>query len=336
MNKQDLEKIISAFYQEFLLRQPDKPGLYYFVSMIQNGEFTIDDVKKLLFDSKEAQAIKNYSHYSDKYWNNLETVVKYKNKLSTDNENIHWLHDILTRFKEYLPFENVLIVGCGNGWLERKLSDMHIGKNFDAFDISEKYIQESKEKKENRNIHYFIDDINNLQKIKSKKYDAIFNFAILHHATEIDSAMKKLAESLKSGGLIFNEEFVGPARNQYSDEHLRIMLEVHSDLPERFRSKHTLRPPLANFRVEPSEAIHSDLVISIFKKYFETIYERNMNGGVAYQILWNNIEQFKNSDDKEAKKWLDYILENDFEFSKQGKVPTLFWYGVGKPKLPNE
>ncbi len=112
MNKNDLEKKISAFYKEFLLRQPDKTGLYYFVSIIENGEFTLDGVKKLLSESDEAQAIKNYSHYSDKYWNDLQTVVKYKNKLSTDNENTHWINDILIRFKEYLPFENVLIVGC--------------------------------------------------------------------------------------------------------------------------------------------------------------------------------------------------------------------------------
>ena len=159
-----------------------------------------------------------------------------------------------------------------------------------------------------------------------------FNFAILHHATEIDSAMEKLSNSLKSTGLIFNEEYVGPARNQYSDDHLERMLEINADLPQRFRSKHVLRPPLANFRIEPSEAIHSDLVVSTFKKYFDMVYERNMNGGIAYQILWNNVEEFRNSNDPEAVKWLNYLIEEDLKLSKQNKVDILFWYGVGKPK----
>ena len=150
MDKNNLEKKISAFYEEFLLRKPDKTGLYYFVSMIENGESTIDDVKKLLSESTEAKAIKNYSHYSDKYWNDLETVVKYKNKLSTDNENTHWIDDLTNRFSKQVPFENILIVGCGNGWLERRLYDQGIGKNFDAFDISEKYIEEAE--KENRGV----------------------------------------------------------------------------------------------------------------------------------------------------------------------------------------
>ena len=168
--------------------------------------------------------------------------------------------------------------------------------------------------------------------LESKKYDAIFNFAILHHATEIDSALKKLSQCLKSDGLMFNEEYVGPARNQYSDEQLRLMIEVNSDLPEMFRTKHILRPPLANFRVEPSEAIHSDLVLSTFKKYFDIVYERDMNGGIAYQILWNNIESFTNYEDPESKKWLNYLLERDLYYSKEKRVPVMFWYGVGTSK----
>lgn len=332
INNLDYEKIVCDLYEEILLRQPDKTGLYYFVSQLKSEKISVDDIKKLLLESEEGKSIQNFSHYTDKYWNDLQVVNEYKNKLSTDNQQIDWINDISNKFSNYIPFENVLIVGCGNGWLERRLYDQGIGKNFDAFDISEDYLVEAKEKKEHRNINYFVDDINNLQNLTNEKYDAIFNFAILHHADKIDLAMKKLSDSLKPNGLIFNEEYVGPARNQYTDEHLEKMFAVNSDLPERFRSKHALRPPLENFRVEPSEAIHSDLVISTFKKYFDVIHERNMNGGIAYQILWNNIEEFNNSDDPEAKKWLAYLLEQDLKFSNEKKVPILFWYGVGTSK----
>ena len=130
---------------------------------------------------------------------------------------------------------------------------------------------------------------------------------------------------------MFNEEYVGPAKNQYTDKHLELMIQINSDLPEQLRSKNHLRPPIENFRIEPTEAIHSDLVRPTFEKYFDVVYERNFNGGIAYQILWNNIEEF-DKDKDESKKWLEYLLENDHKFSSNGKVPTLFWYGVGKPK----
>ena len=328
----NFEKTVNDLFEEILLRKPDKTGLFYFTSQLKNNKLTLNELKKILSDSEEGQAIKNFSHYSDKYWNDIPMVERYKNKLSTDDENTHWLNDILTRFKEYLPFKNILIVGCGNGWLERQLYEMKIGLHFDAFDVSQKYIDEAKKLSKNMPINYFIEDINTMSHIENKKYDAVFNFAILHHAAEIENATKRISEVLKPGGLIFNEEYVGPARNQYSDEHLEIMLEVMSDLPERFRSKHRLRPALANFRVEPSEAIHSDQVIPMFKKYFDIVYERNMNGGIAYMILWNNIEHFINYEDPESKKWFNYLLERDTYYSKEKRVPVLFWYGVGTSK----
>ena len=329
----DVAERVSALYEDILQRKPDKTGLYYFVSRITKKQITIDDVEKILSESEEAKSLKEYTHYSDKYWNDLEIVVKYKNKLATGNENVSWVGDILTRFKEYLPFNDVLIVGCGNGWLERQLYDLGIGKHFDAFDMSEKYIDEAKELKQSRTIDYFLDDINSMSKIEDEKYDAVFNFAVLHHAAEVDNALKKLAKCLKTNGLMFNEEYVGPARNQYSDQHLKYMLEIMSDLPEKFRSKvGFLRPPLANFRVEPSEAIHSDLILPLIPKYFDIVYQRNLNGGVAYQILHNNIQEYENPN-SESEKWLEYLLKEDFKLSKENKVPILFWYGVCKPKI---
>jgi len=258
-------------------------------------------------------------------------VRKYKNKLATGDENKDWIEDILSRFKDLLPFDKVLIVGCGNGWLERRLYDLGIGVNFDAFDISEKYIKEAKSKSGHRKINYFLEDVNTMKGIKNNNYDAVFNFAILHHVTDVDSAIKRLSQVIKSHGLMFNEEYVGPARNQYSDEHIQLMLEVMSDLPKKYHSVYPLRPALANFRIEPTEAIHSDLVRPIFSKYFDIMYERNLNGGIAYQILWNNIDGFL-EDSEKASQWLEYLLRKDEELSKIDKVPILFWYGVGHPK----
>ena len=329
----DVAERVSALYEDILQRKPDKTGLYYFVSRITKKQITIDDVEKILSESEEAKSLKEYTHYSDKYWNDLEIVVKYKNKLATGNENVSWIGDILTRFKEYVPFDDVLIVGCGNGWLERQLYDLGIGKHFDAFDMSEKYIDEAKELKQSRAIDYFLDDINSMSKIEDEKYDAVFNFAVLHHAEEVDNALKKLAKCLKTNGLMFNEEYVGPARNQYSDQHLKHMLEVMSDLPEKFRTKvKFLRPPLENFRVEPSEAIHSDLILPLIPKYFDIVYQRNLNGGIAYQLLHNNIQEFEDDSNTESVKWLEYLLKQDVVYTDDGRVPILFWYGVCKPK----
>ena len=328
----NLEESIDELYQDILKRPADKLGLEYFASMLKNGKMELKDVKKNLLNSEEGKNIQSFLHYSAEYWNDLEQVQRYKNRLATGNKNKDWIVDILSRFKQFLPFKKVLIVGCGNGWLERKLFDLRIGIHFDAFDISESYLETAKKEKGSRSIDYFVDDINTMKKIKNNYYDAIFNNAVLNHTEKLEFAFSKLAKALKPNGLMFNEEYVGPARNQYTNTHLEIMKKISEKLPEHLRSKYPLRPSLENFRVEPTEAIHSDKIRETFENLFDVVYQRNLNGGIAYQILWNNVKQFKNSSDPDTKNELKKLIDQDETLSKNNKVPILFWYGVGIPK----
>lgn len=324
-------EFLNLLYKEVLLRLPDKEGFEHYLTSLINKKMTLRDVIIQIVNSDEARNIASFTHYSASFWNHLDEVKKYLNRLSTGNEDIDWMSDIKNLFGKHIPFNEVLIVGCGNGWVERKLFDLGIGKHFDAFDISEEYLNDAKNQRNGRSINYFVSDINKMDNIENAKYDAVFNVAILHHATEVENALKRLTQILKPDGLMFNWEYIGPSRNQYSDEHIRIMEETMLQLPERLRSKYPLRPPLENFRVEPSEAIHSDLIRPNFQKYFDIIYERNLNGGVAYQILWNNIDEFK-KEDKEATEELKLLIKKDEEYSQLKKVPILFWYSVGKPR----
>ena len=330
--KKEYNEIVTKLYREILLREPDEEGLIFYVESLKTKQKSVSEIKEIFYNSEEAKRIRNYTPYVDKFWNDLETVKKYKRKLATGNENLTWFDSIKTAYADLIPFKKVLIVGCGNGWVERKLFDKGIGIEFDAFDISEKYLLEAKEKKGNRTINYFVEDVNSMNSIEENKYDAVFNYAILHHVYEIDFAIKKLSKVLKPNGLMFNEEYIGPAQIQFSDSHLHLIENVMNSLPEKYRTKYPLRPAIENFRVDPTESVHSDLIKHTFSKYFDITIDRPMNGGIAYTLLWNNIKQFENPNDLEAKKWLDFILEKDSFHTKNGDVPVLFWYGVGTPK----
>ena len=275
-------------------------------------------------------------HYSDKYWNNLEKIQKYICKNSTDDDSTIWQIDALSRFKEKIPFSKCLIIGCGNGWVERQLYDLGIGKHFDAFDISEEYLETAEKEKKGRNITYYIDDINNLEKLQKNKYNAVFNVGVLHHTFRMTKALWQISQSLKPDGLLFNFDYIGPAQNQYSDQHLKIMQEINESLPKRFRTKHDLRPPKGAFALgDPSEAVNADLVKPTIERFFDIVYQQNLNGGIAYQILWNNIDEF-NKKDELSSEILEYIIKKDEELTNGKIVPILFWYGVGIPKRRTE
>jgi len=310
---------------------------YTIISRVPFAKKTLSHtgIKNVIDFGRKKGIIQEIDHYKDSYWNELNLVQQYICENATGNKDTIWQIDILTRFKEFLPFKNVLIIGCGNGWVERQLSDLKIGLHFDAFDISKKYLDTAKKQAGNRNIRYFVADINHLNNLKQSHYDAVFNVGTLHHTFRLSHTLWNISKSLKQNGLMFNFDYGGPAQNQYSDEHLSIMENINKQLPKRFQTPHKLRPSKEDFEFgDPTEAINSDLIRSIFERFFDIVYQRDLNGGVAYQILINNIQEFEKNDE-EAIKVLKFLIEKDAQYTKLKKVPVLFWYSVGTPKPKN-
>lgn len=277
----------------------------------------------------------HFDHYTDTYWNSLDIVQNYINENATGDPDTIWQKDIPKRFPDKIPFQKCLVIGCGNGWVERELFDLGIGKSFDAFDISEKYLEIAESKKENRKINYFMADLDNLDSLPQNHYDAIFNVGALHHGFRLERTLWYLNKSLKSDGLMFNFDYVGTAQHMYSDEHFELLQKINKSLPQRFQSTQHFRPTKEDFAFgDPTEAINADLVRPLFERFFEIIYEKNLNGGIGYPLLVNNTKEFE-INDKESQECLSKILKLDQKYSEEKKIPILFWYGVGKPKQKN-
>ena len=225
-----------------------------------------------------------------------------------------------------------MVIGCGNGWVERELFDLGIGKSFDAFDISEKYLEIARKERGCRKINYFKADLDNLETFPIQKYDAIFNVGVLHHGYRMSRMVWYLYRSLKPSGLMFNFDYVGPARNNYQNEHFELLKKINDELPKRFRSKYRLRPNKEDAAFgDQTEAVNADLVKPTFERFFDIVYQNNINGGIGYPLLVNNIEEFQKNDD-ESQYHLGQILKNDKKYTIENKIPVLFWYGIGTPK----
>ena len=133
---------------------------------------------------------------------------------------------------------------------------------------------------------------------------------------------------IKPNGLFFNWEYIGPLEQQYIDDHLNIMKNVNSQLPERFQSPYPLRPQ-RNSLLDATKS--NNLFKPIFERFFKIVFQRDLNGGVAYQILFNNIQEFEKNDE-EARNVLKLLLDWDSKLTLDKNVPVLFLYVVGKPK----
>ena len=98
------------------------------------------------------------------------------------------------------PF-TFLDVGCGNGWVVRKIAKEKNCKKSTGIDKSKKMIIQSKKKIDSEKeefIHTDIELMNN-----KRKFNFIFSMESLYYADSIEIALDKIYKLLKPGGQFF-------------------------------------------------------------------------------------------------------------------------------------
>jgi SAM-dependent methyltransferase len=264
-------------------------------------------------------------HYKDQYWNDLPTVVSHLCRRATGDPGLWWMDYFKARYATP-PRKRALVFGCGNGWVERDLYDRSVAEQFDAFDASAAYLEQATRARLDRRITYAQADFDSYR--PASTYDLLVNVASLHHVRYLFRMLAILRDALEDDGVFVHWEYVGPSRNQYTDEHLAVMRGINEALPRRFRTPHPLRHDLRTFLAgDPTEAVHAADIPRALDLFFEPVERKLLGGGVAYQILWNNLDEFRKGD-AEAKGTLDWLLTLDERLTESGAVPPLFAFLV--------
>ena len=98
------------------------------------------------------------------------------------------------------PF-SFLDVGCGNGWVVRKIVEEKNCKKAIGIDKSKKMISQAEKKKISKKEKYIHTDIQSWE--YNGKFDIIFSMESLYYADSIENALKKIFKILKPGGKFF-------------------------------------------------------------------------------------------------------------------------------------
>lgn len=110
----------------------------------------------------------------------------------------------VSEFLDSIPFEesfSFLDVGCGNGWIVRKISEMKNCKKAVGIDKSRKMIVQAKKKISNKKQNFIHTDIESWR--YSGKFDYVFSMESLYYADSIDVSLRKIFKLLKPGGRFF-------------------------------------------------------------------------------------------------------------------------------------
>jgi len=110
----------------------------------------------------------------------------------------------VSKFLESISFEkdfSFLDIGCGNGWVVRKISKIKTCKKAVGIDKSKFMIKNAISKKKTVKEHYIQSDIESWN--YKGKFDFIFSIESLYYSESLEKALAKIFKLLKPGGKFF-------------------------------------------------------------------------------------------------------------------------------------
>ncbi|WP_042364339.1 class I SAM-dependent methyltransferase [Streptacidiphilus neutrinimicus] len=139
---------------------------------------------------------------------------------------------------------------------------------------------------------------------QGERFDVLLGLQSLHHFSELDATLPRLAELLHPDGLLVVDEFVGPTRFQWTDAQLAAANELLAQLPAARRrladgrTKHrVIRPSRMSMVLDdPSEAVDAAALLPGLRRVFDVVEERPYGGTVLHIALSGIAHNFLTED----------------------------------------
>ncbi len=277
-------------------------------------------------------------------WLDHPTLQRFHiNQIISDDPDIDWL---TYSFRDFIKEEKEtgLILGCGDGGLERHAAALSICREYDAIDISAEALAVAKAKAAElglKNVNYRQGDLN-LTTLEREKYDVVFSSMTLHHVENLKHLLEEVNSSLKSQGIFFVYEYVGPSRFQWTERQLTIMNDLLAILPKRHRRrggkfrkklKERISRPSTEFLEEkdPSEAPCSSDIIPLIESLFRIIKRIDYGGTILYYLLEDIVANF-DPEKEEDVTLLRLLSYHEQSLIARGIIPSDFSYLVASKK----
>jgi SAM-dependent methyltransferase len=182
-------------------------------------------------------------------------------------------------------------------------------------------------------------DINN-DPLPSDKFDFVVNHAALHHVARIDFVLRSICHTLPESGMFASFDYTGSHPNQYEYEMWSKVVEFNAAKPEHLRHPNLAYPHMRTMlHLDPSEAIHSELIVKHIKRYFIVEHAFALGGRFAYLLMHNHSKLNEHKDTAEGKYLVDEILKIDQDLTNNDLDRSMFTFFMLRPNkavLKNE
>ncbi len=281
--------------------------------------------------------------YKSADWYIIPKVKERWNLLISGNKNLDY-KDYLV--KTYLQNRNGLrLISLGSGACHQEI-ELAKYSNFEeiiCIDIAKNRLLEAEalsNKLNLKNIKFICADFNKFC-IPKESFDIVFFHASLHHIDNIESFTKSIIKnSLKTGGLLVINEYVGASRLQFPKQQIEKINNALKTIPKKYRTRYKsnllkkkyygsgiIRMILA----DPSECIDSASILPALHSNFHTIIEKPYGGNLLMSVLKDISHHFINLDSEKNQ-----VLEKLFSLEDEylAKNSSDFIFGIYQ-KLPS-
>lgn len=270
-------------------------------------------------------------YYGDDYWNDLPQVEAWLNRKVSGDPDRYWGE----HFKQTAgrAFKRALVLNCGNGNVEHGLLGHGVMEEAVGVDYSDELLAEARRAARDEGLPFRYQKLDiNTAELPEEDFDLVVNHAAAHHIARIDRVFRELCRRLPADGVFVSHDYVGPHRNQYRWDEWDAAANLNRTLPERFRQKMYYPHLVTMLKLDPTEAIHSELILPIMRRYFTIDELTPLGGALAYQLLTHNQQIFAaGEDDPERAETVERILEADDEYTAGREDRTWFAYIVARP-----
>jgi SAM-dependent methyltransferase len=269
-------------------------------------------------------------YYTGRYWNDLPQVRDYLQRRATGTVGTRWFEHLRGHTGRE-RFERALVLNCGNGWVERELAQRGVVAEAVGIDIAPDLLAQAdaQARAEALPLRYVECDANGAD-FPEGPYDLVVNYSAAHHVAYLNRVFRRICELLPADGVFVSWDYVGPHRNQYPSETWRAAHALNDRLPERFRADMGYPHLPTMLATDPTEAIHSELIVEVLHRYFRVDWFAPLGGALAYPLLCFN-DGIHDAPPAERDPWIERVVAADDAYTEAHPETTLFAFAIARP-----
>ncbi len=198
-------------------------------------------------------------------------------------------------------------IGCGTGALERDVVSQGIVSRMTGIDSVPQPIEAAMRLADEAGIgdriSYVQADAVQWLKARPWSFDAVFFHASLHHFARPVEVLATVRNALRPGGWLYLDEYIGPARDEWTRLRLALPNLAYRLLPFGVRRPWLVRAPI-NCE-DPSEAIASSSIVSAVRQNFDDVRIRPY-GGNLLSVVYPNLHRTAARFDKAVSRLITF------------------------------